>query len=54
MSFSVKVSNPCGAVSWIVSDNRYAFTKSKAKFILESALKRGLFAGSVLEVIENA
>lgn len=54
MNFSVKVVNSSGLVSWIVCNNRYSFTKSKAEFILQAAVKRGLFPCCSLEVIENA
>jgi len=54
MSFSVKVIAESGDVSWIVCNNRYNFTKSKAEFILQCAVKGGIFVSSSLEVVENA
>lgn len=50
--FGVKITASNGGVSWIVFNNRYGFTKSKATALLDSVVNRGLFSGSKMSVQE--
>lgn len=56
-TFSIKVvdttTEASKGVSWVIVGNKWEFTKSKAEFILQAAVKRNIFPNCLLKVVAN-